>query len=354
MDVDAGRSGRNAAWAAAGDSASAAAEAAAADAQQPLSLTEEEEAETFAVFDDLMSHLPDDFKYKLLLDALQRGGPAVLEGIEEARDAIIYAASRRNPALLRNIVQFVESGGADEMPDDGEGNGDENEDSDDDGDAASSIGAAKRSAAAGTAAAPATAPVAGMSGFAALGLNTSADQYSSAARLQSALGASAESSVPYGGARLTAAGTGASAAAAAPAASMAPVPGSEEDMQRFLAAVLGTPAAGSGSSSGMPTAGGAGIDAGAGGAAHAADGMYLQGMSAQEQSELIAARAAYAETQALLMGGAAPSSSSAAFGGAGSAGGSAAALPGPRLAFESGANDHDDDDDDGNGGFGLR
>lgn len=356
MDVDAGQSasGREPAGAAALDSAPAAAEVAVADGQQPLALTDEEEAETFAVFDDLMSHLPDDFKYKLLLDALQRGGPAVLEGIEEARDAIIYAASRRNPALLRNIVQFVESGGADEMTAEGEGEEEGEAESDDEGGAAASSGAGRSGAAAGSssaaAATRATGPVAGMAGFAALGLNTAADPLSSAARLHSALGAAAPASGSLNVAGSMALGSGGAAAAAAPSASGAPLPGSEADMQRFLAAVLGPSAAGSASAASGSSAT---ADAGSGAVDVDGDAMYLQGMSAQEQADILAARAAYAETQALLMGGAVPASASASAGPGGAPGSAASALPAGGLGGLEFARVDDGDDDD-HEGFGLQ
>jgi hypothetical protein len=77
--------------------------------------TEIQEEETYSVFHDLLQHLPDELKFKLLLEGLQSCGPECLTGIEEARDAIIFAASRQNPALLRNIVRWM---GADDAGDD--------------------------------------------------------------------------------------------------------------------------------------------------------------------------------------------------------------------------------------------
>jgi hypothetical protein len=84
--------------------------------------TEVQEEETYSVFHDLLQHLPEELKFKLLLEGLQSCGPECLAGIEEARDAIIFAASRQNPSLLRNIVRWM---GADDGDDDDAEGGEE-------------------------------------------------------------------------------------------------------------------------------------------------------------------------------------------------------------------------------------
>ena len=48
---------------------------------------------TAAVFGELLVHLPDELKHALLIQALETVGPACLEGLEEARDAILLAAT---------------------------------------------------------------------------------------------------------------------------------------------------------------------------------------------------------------------------------------------------------------------
>lgn len=60
-----------------------------------------------AVFGRLLSLLPNDVKHLLLLEALETCGPACLVGLETARDAILYAAVRHEPALLRSVTSFL-------------------------------------------------------------------------------------------------------------------------------------------------------------------------------------------------------------------------------------------------------
>jgi len=92
------------------------------EAESAEGWTEAQEDETYSVFHDLLQHLPEELKFKLLLEGLQSCGPECLTGIEEARDAIIFAASRQNPSLLRNIVRWM---GADDGGDDETEGGDD-------------------------------------------------------------------------------------------------------------------------------------------------------------------------------------------------------------------------------------
>jgi hypothetical protein len=52
--------------------------------------------------------LDDGAKHALLLEALDVCGPAVLIGLEEARDAILYAATRTEPGLLRSMQALLD------------------------------------------------------------------------------------------------------------------------------------------------------------------------------------------------------------------------------------------------------
>lgn len=93
--------------------------------------TTADEAVTAATFSSLLEQLPDDLKAALLREALATCGPACLVGLERERDAILYAASRQNPALLRGIVRWM--GGDGEVDDEGgEGADDDEEDDVDD------------------------------------------------------------------------------------------------------------------------------------------------------------------------------------------------------------------------------
>ena len=74
-----------------------------------------------AVFARLLGLLPNDVKHLLLLEALETCGPACLVGLEAARDAILYAAVRHEPALLRSVTSFLGAdndldGGDDDAP----------------------------------------------------------------------------------------------------------------------------------------------------------------------------------------------------------------------------------------------
>jgi len=71
------------------------------------------------------AQLPGPFKWRLLVKALQLAGPACLDGLEDARDAILFSASVVKPALLRVVTAWVEGGDGDS-----EGDGDGDEDSD--------------------------------------------------------------------------------------------------------------------------------------------------------------------------------------------------------------------------------
>lgn len=79
-------------------------------------------------FGRLLSLLPDDVKHLLLLEALETAGPSCLVGLESARDAILYAAVRHEPGLLRSVTGFLEHGDNvfedDEVPADSDAQGD--------------------------------------------------------------------------------------------------------------------------------------------------------------------------------------------------------------------------------------
>ena len=69
-------------------------------------------------FTRLLGLLPEETKHLLLLEALETCGPACLVGLENARDAILYAAVRLDPALLRSVTSFLES--EEEIPNEGD------------------------------------------------------------------------------------------------------------------------------------------------------------------------------------------------------------------------------------------
>ena len=71
-----------------------------------LSAVDESKAQV--VFCELLRELPESLKYTLLIQALEACGPDCLVGLEDARDAILYAAARLEPALLRNVTSFLE------------------------------------------------------------------------------------------------------------------------------------------------------------------------------------------------------------------------------------------------------
>ena len=67
------------------------------------------------VFARLLNLLPNEVKHLLLLEALETCGPSCLVGLEDARDKILYAAVRLEPALLRSVTSFLDSG--EDLPD---------------------------------------------------------------------------------------------------------------------------------------------------------------------------------------------------------------------------------------------
>jgi hypothetical protein len=81
----------------------------------------------------VIPQLPAGFKHRLLIRALKMAGPACLEGLEEARDAILFSASVTSPGLLNHIMAWVEGGtrGGGGGEDEGEDEGDEGSDEDD-------------------------------------------------------------------------------------------------------------------------------------------------------------------------------------------------------------------------------
>lgn len=89
-------------------------------------------ASSEAAFARLLSLLPDDIKHVLLLEALETCGPSCLKGLEQARDSILHAAVRLEPALLRSVTSYL---GHDEEDGDGDAdatNADMPDDDDDD------------------------------------------------------------------------------------------------------------------------------------------------------------------------------------------------------------------------------
>lgn len=68
--------------------------ASAAPVGAPGELPGMRESEIRGLFSELLENLSPEFKHILLIQALEMGGPGVLEGQEAARDAILYAASR--------------------------------------------------------------------------------------------------------------------------------------------------------------------------------------------------------------------------------------------------------------------
>ncbi len=68
-------------------------------------------------FARVLGLLPDDYKHLLLLEALETCGPECLVGLEAARDSILEAAVRMEPALLRSMTSFLS--GDDDVADDG-------------------------------------------------------------------------------------------------------------------------------------------------------------------------------------------------------------------------------------------
>ena len=68
--------------------------ASAAPVGAPVELPGMRESEIRGLFSELLENLSPEFKHILLIQALEMGGPGVLEGQEAARDAILYAASR--------------------------------------------------------------------------------------------------------------------------------------------------------------------------------------------------------------------------------------------------------------------
>lgn len=63
-------------------------------------------SEAREVFMSLMSHMTNDFKFAFLCRCLEAVGPAALEGLDSARDAIIFNACLQQPALLRLVTEM--------------------------------------------------------------------------------------------------------------------------------------------------------------------------------------------------------------------------------------------------------
>lgn len=84
--------------------------------------------------------LPGPFKWRLLIKALQLAGPACLEGLEESRDAILFAASVAQPALLRVVTAWMQRDGEGEEGEGDEGDGEASNGDDSDGDGAADSG----------------------------------------------------------------------------------------------------------------------------------------------------------------------------------------------------------------------
>ena len=95
---------------------------AAAEAAAGSEFSVTDELKSQAIFRALLHSLPDALKCSLLVQALETCGPDCLVGLEEARDAILYAAARIEPALLRSVTSFLEEADLDESA--GEDGGD--------------------------------------------------------------------------------------------------------------------------------------------------------------------------------------------------------------------------------------
>jgi hypothetical protein len=260
--------------------------------------SEGDEEATFAVFHELLAHLPEKMKFNLLLKSLKSCGPACLEGIEEARDAILYSASRRNPALLKNIVSWVEEGGAGAG-----GDGDEEDEEDDEEIEGNDAGDDEDN---GAQYAPSSSSSAAANGSAATSGGWAKGFLNNNRGLGVAGGSSSSAAVP------AAAGNGVGGGGGM----ILPKPGSDEDMQLFLRTMMaagGAAAASSSSSSGSgaPPPLPAGFFGGSGSSANAT-GMtleqqrqyYLSGATQEQKAQLGAALQGYRQATALGASGA--------------------------------------------------
>lgn len=86
---------------------SSAAPAAASSDAAPLPTAAEEDA-VATMFHQLLQHLPDEFKWALLAEAVQSVDTSALQHLSRARDSIIYHCSRLDGNILRGISQYVD------------------------------------------------------------------------------------------------------------------------------------------------------------------------------------------------------------------------------------------------------
>ena len=264
--------------------------------------TEEEEKETHAVFQEVMHHLPDGLKYQLLLEALNSVGPDCLDGLEDARDAIIYSASRRDPSLMKLVVRWT-----------GEGEGGEEEEEEELEEDAGIAAPPYRS---GSFPAARTGAVAGSGGSALLSGakrgherivdDTGASTVRIAPKPSNAIPAAnvdawrpsearVRSSIHAEAASDDACAQGGSATSAAADAEPAP-PGSLLDVNRFVSAVLASCGSDGRTAVPLSEADASGVVPSA--TEHAGLAPYVAGMSAAERDDLAAAQTALRDVHA--------------------------------------------------------